>query len=95
MSVPITSQGITVNVTVTQLVTVKGRFGHQVTFTAVGAPFSIPVEQHIAAVAAARLWSERVDRRRRRGRRQGDCRWTRTAESRSVLPGESDQAKGT
>jgi hypothetical protein len=55
LSIPITSEGITVNVTVTQLVTVKGRFGHEVTFTAVGAPFSIPAEQHIMTVAAARL----------------------------------------
>jgi hypothetical protein len=34
---------------------VKGRFGHQVMFTAVGAPFSILLEQHLMAVAAARL----------------------------------------
>jgi hypothetical protein len=55
LSVPITSHGITVNVTSTELFAVKGRFGHEVTFTAVGAPFSIPVEQHIMSVAAGRL----------------------------------------
>ncbi len=55
MSVPITAQGVTVNVTVTQLVTVKGRLGHQVTFTSVGAPFSIAVQRQIMAVAAKRL----------------------------------------
>jgi hypothetical protein len=55
MSVPVLTHGITVNVTVTQLVTVKGRLGHQVTFTSVGDPFSIALEQHIMSVAAARL----------------------------------------
>ncbi len=55
MSVPIATHGVTVNVTVTQLVTVKGRLGHQVTFTAIGSPFSIPLQQHIMAVAAGRL----------------------------------------
>ena len=55
LSVPITTHGVTVNVTITQLVTVKGRLGHQVTFTAIGSPFSIPLQQHIMAVAAGRL----------------------------------------
>ena len=34
LSVPITTQGTAINFTVTQLVMVKGRLGHQVTFTA-------------------------------------------------------------
>ncbi|MFZ0250808.1 MAG: hypothetical protein WAL61_12760 [Acidimicrobiales bacterium] len=55
MSVPVTAQGVTLNVTVTQLVTVKGRLGHQVTFTSVGAPFSMALQRQIMAVAAKRL----------------------------------------
>ena len=55
LSVPVTAQGTTLNVTVTQLVTVKGRLGHQVTFTSVGSPFSLALEQQIMNVAAARL----------------------------------------
>jgi hypothetical protein len=55
LSVPITSHGVVVNVTITQLVTVKGRLGHQVTFTAIGSPFSIPLQQQIMSVAARRL----------------------------------------
>ena len=39
----------------TQLVTVKGRLGHQVTFTSVGAPFAIAVQRQIMAAAAKRL----------------------------------------
>jgi hypothetical protein len=34
---------------------VKGRLGQQVTFTAVGVPFSIALEQHVMSVAAGRL----------------------------------------
>lgn len=55
LSVPVLTHGITVNVTVTQLETVRGRLGHQVTFTSVGSPFSIALEQHIMSVAAGRL----------------------------------------
>jgi hypothetical protein len=55
LSVPITDQGVTLNVTVTQLVTVKGRLGHQVTFTSLGAPFSIAQQHQIMTAAAARL----------------------------------------
>lgn len=55
LSVPVTAQGVTLNVTVTQLVTVKGRMGHQVTFTSTGDPFSLALEQQIMKVAAARL----------------------------------------
>jgi len=55
LSVPVTAQGVTLNVTVTQLVTIKGRLGHQVTFTSVGSPFSLAAEQKIMNVAAARL----------------------------------------
>jgi hypothetical protein len=55
MSVPITSQRNTVNLTVTQLDTVKGRLGHQVTFTAVGEPFSLALEKQIMTVAVRRL----------------------------------------
>lgn len=55
LSVPVTAQGTTLNVTVTQMVTIKGRLGHQVTFTSVGNPFSLALEQQIMNVAAARL----------------------------------------
>lgn len=55
MSVPVTAQGQTVNVTVTQLDVVKGRLGHQVTFTSFNAPFSLALEQQIMKVAAGRL----------------------------------------
>ena len=55
LSVPITSDRVTLNVTVTQLIAVKGRLGHQVTFTSVGAPFSTALQQQIMAVAARRL----------------------------------------
>ena len=49
------THGVTVNLTVTQLDAVKGRLGQQVTFTAVGVPFSIAEEQHLMSVADARL----------------------------------------
>jgi hypothetical protein len=55
LSVPVTAQGVTLNVTVTQLITIKGRLGHQVTFTSAGTPFSLAMEQQIMKVAAARL----------------------------------------
>ncbi len=55
LSVPVTTRGVTVNVTVTQLSAVKGLFGQQITFTAIGDPFSIPVEQRITATAVGRL----------------------------------------
>jgi hypothetical protein len=55
MSVPITSDKVTLNVTVTQLIVVKGRLGHQVTFTSVGAPFSTALQKQIMAVAARQL----------------------------------------
>jgi hypothetical protein len=55
LSVPITTQGQTLNVTVTELIVVKGRLGHQVTFTSAGAPFSLALEQQIMKVAAERL----------------------------------------
>ena len=55
LSVPVTSQGETLNLTVTELVTVKGRLGHQVTFTSAGSPFSLALEQQIMKVAAGRL----------------------------------------
>lgn len=55
LSVPVTTQGVTLNVIVTQLDTVKGRLGNQVTFTAIGAPFSISQEKQIMSVAAGRL----------------------------------------
>jgi hypothetical protein len=55
LSVPVMSQGVTLNVTVTQLVTIKGRLGHQVTFTSAGTPFSLALEQQIMKVAAGRL----------------------------------------
>ena len=55
LAVPVTTHGVTVNVNVTQLFVVKGRLGHQVTFTAVGTPFSPGLEQQIMAVAARQL----------------------------------------
>jgi hypothetical protein len=55
LSVPITAHGQTINVTITQLFTVKGRLGHQVTFTAIGESFPLVQEQQIMAVAAGRL----------------------------------------
>lgn len=55
MSVPVTSHGQTVNVTATEIFAVKGRLGQQITFTSAGQPFSIGMEQHLAAVAVHRL----------------------------------------
>ena len=55
MSVPVVTHGVTLNFTATQLLAVKGRLGQQVTFTAVGAPFSIAEEQHLMSVAVGRL----------------------------------------
>ena len=55
MSVPISARGVTVNVTATELFAVKGRLGHQITFTSSGEPFSIGLEQHLASVAVTRL----------------------------------------
>jgi hypothetical protein len=55
LSVPFSTQGTTVNVTVTNLFAVKGRLGQQITFTAVGTPFSIALERHLASVAVSRL----------------------------------------
>jgi len=46
---------VTVNLTVTQFVAVKGRLGQQVTFTAIGVPFTIAEEQHLVATAVGRL----------------------------------------
>ena len=55
LSVPITTHGQVANFTVTQLFAVKGRFGEQVTFTAIGEPFSIALERHLVTVGASRL----------------------------------------
>ena len=55
MSVPISGHGVTVNVTATELFAVKGRLGHQITFTSSNEPFSIGLEQHLASVAVGRL----------------------------------------
>ncbi len=55
LSVPFTTHGTMVNVTVTNLFAVKGRLGHQITFTAIGVPFSIALEQRLASVAVSRL----------------------------------------
>jgi hypothetical protein len=55
MSVPVSERGVTVNVTATELFAVKGRLGHQITFTSSGEPFSIGLVQHLAAVAVDRL----------------------------------------
>lgn len=55
LSVPFSTHGTMVNVTVTNLFAVKGRLGQQVTFTAIGLPFSIALEQHLASVAVSRL----------------------------------------
>ena len=55
MSVPVLTHGGTVNITVTQLFAIKGRLGQQITFTGVGAPFSIPLEQQVSARAVQKL----------------------------------------
>ncbi len=55
LSVPVVTHGVTVNLTVTELVAVRGRLGQQVTFTAVGVPFSIALEKHLMSVADGRL----------------------------------------
>jgi hypothetical protein len=55
MSVPVSVHGVTVNITTTELFAVKGRLGHQITFTSSGEPFSIGLEQHLASVAVGRL----------------------------------------
>jgi hypothetical protein len=55
MSVPVLTHGVTVNITVTELFAIKGRLGQQITFTGVGEPFSITVEQQISADAVQRL----------------------------------------
>jgi hypothetical protein len=54
-SVPLSDRGVTVNVTTTELFAVKGRLGHQITFTSANQPFSIGLEQHLASVAVGRL----------------------------------------
>jgi hypothetical protein len=55
LSVPVTTRGVTVNVTATEVFAVKGVLGQQVTFTSFGAPFSIAAEQRITAAAVRRL----------------------------------------
>jgi hypothetical protein len=55
LSVPLDSHGQIVNLTVTQLFAVRGKLGQQITFTAIGEPFSISLEQHLTAVAVDRL----------------------------------------
>jgi hypothetical protein len=55
MSVPVVTNGVTVNITVTQLFAIKGRLGQQITFTSVGVPFSIPAEQLMSAAAVQSL----------------------------------------
>jgi hypothetical protein len=55
MSVPVVTHGVTVNITVTQLFAINGRFGQQITFTGVGEPFAIPLEQQISSAAVRRL----------------------------------------
>jgi hypothetical protein len=55
MSVPAQSHGVVINITVTQLIAIKGRLGNQITLTSIGEPFSIMTTQHIAAVAVQRL----------------------------------------
>jgi hypothetical protein len=55
MSVPAHTDGEVVNITVTQLVAIKGRLGQQITFTSIGQPFSITTTQHISAAAIQRL----------------------------------------
>jgi hypothetical protein len=55
ISVPVSEHGQTVNVTATELFAVKGRLTQQITFTSAGEPFSVALEQHLAAVALGRL----------------------------------------
>jgi hypothetical protein len=55
MSVPVSQHGVTVNVTSTELFAAKGRLTQQITFTSANEPFSIGLEQLLAAVAVGRL----------------------------------------
>ena len=55
LSVPVTTHGVTINLTVTSVFAVKGRLGHQITFTSIGLPFSIALERHLSSVAVGRL----------------------------------------
>ena len=55
MSMPAHSNGVIVDITVTQLFAVKGRLGQQITFTSIGQPFSVTTTQHISAEAIQRL----------------------------------------
>jgi len=55
LSVPVTTHGVTINLTVTSVFAVKGRLGHQITFTSIGLPFSIALEGHLSTVAVGRL----------------------------------------
>jgi hypothetical protein len=55
LSVPVTSGGQTVNVTVTQLYAIKGVLGQQVTFNSAGSPFSVAAEQRVMSEAVGRL----------------------------------------
>jgi len=42
------------NVTVTQIFAVKGRLGQQVTFTSIGSPFLVALEQRLSTIAVDR-----------------------------------------
>jgi hypothetical protein len=55
LSVPVTTHGQTINLTVTQVFAIKGRLGQQITFTSVGLPFSIALERHLSSIAVTRL----------------------------------------
>ena len=51
---PATVQGINANVAITVVSLVRGKTGHQVSFTSVGTPFSGTLEHHLVAVASGR-----------------------------------------
>lgn len=51
---PATVQGINANVTITVVSMVRGKTGHQISFTSVGTPFSTSLQHHLVAVAYGR-----------------------------------------
>ena len=55
LSVPVTTHGQTINLTVTQVFAIKGRLGQQIGFTSVGQPFSIGLEGHLSSIGVGRL----------------------------------------
>jgi len=52
---PVTTQGVTVPVTMSEVVEAKGRLVQEITFSSFIEPFPASLERHLIAVAAARL----------------------------------------